>query len=97
MRSVNEAAPSSPVDPGDHQHVTGAEKVQYRPKLGSAGCCRSAALFSANDATPRRLECCFLNFEVLVVRGWLSRAGAHLAPHPLDFGKNRDTRAESPF
>jgi hypothetical protein len=49
-------APSLPVDPGDHQHVTGAKKIQHRLKLGSAGCCRSAALFSANDPTPRALS-----------------------------------------
>src|SRR6266403_2131548 len=67
-------AASQPVDPRDHQHVTGVKKILYRLKLGSAGCRRSAAPFSANDATPRRLERSFLNFETLITRAYTSIA-----------------------
>jgi hypothetical protein len=63
-------APGQAINSGDHQDVTSTKKIQHRLKLGPAGRCGSAALLSANDATPRRLECGYLNFEVLVVRAY---------------------------
>src|SRR5260370_35481646 len=84
--------PGKAIDAGNHQDVAGAKKIQYRLKLGPAGGSGSAALLSTNDATSRRLECSFLNFEALAARAYTSIADdSHGSPRLSHLGLDHET------